>query len=104
MLDFRLQVFHTVAKRLNFTKAAAELFITQPAVTKHIQELEQQFKVKLFERNGTHIRLAPAGTRLLQHTEALFAVYRNLEFDMSTLTQEHTGRLIIGGSMTTAPY
>ena len=102
--DFRLQVFHTVAKRLNFTRAAKELLITQPAVTKHIHELEQHFKVKLFERNGTHIRLAPAGKRLLEHTEALFAVYRNLEFDMSTLTQGHTGRLILGGSMTAAPY
>ncbi|MCW3110492.1 MAG: LysR family transcriptional regulator, partial [Segetibacter sp.] len=50
MFDFRLKVFHTVAKRLSFTKAAADLFITQPAVTKHIQELEQHFKVQLFER------------------------------------------------------
>ncbi len=104
IFDFRLQVFHTVAQRLNFTKAAKELFISQPAVTRHIHELEQHFKVKLFERNGTHIRLAPAGKRLLQHTEALFAVYRNLEFDMSTLTHGHSGKLILGGSMTTAPY
>ena len=102
--DFRLQVFHTVARRLNFTKAAKELFITQPAVTRHIHELEQHFKVKLFERNGTRIQLAPAGKRLLEHTEALFALYRNLEFDMSTLTQRYKGRLILGGSMTTAPY
>jgi DNA-binding transcriptional LysR family regulator len=102
--DFRLQVFHTVAKRLNFTRAAEELFISQPAVTRHIQELEQQFKVKLFERNGTRIRLTDAGQRLLQHTEELFAIYRNIEFDMSTLTRRHSGRLYLGGSMTTAPY
>jgi LysR family transcriptional regulator, transcriptional activator of the cysJI operon len=102
--DFRLQVFHTVAKRLNFTKAAGELFISQPAVTRHIHELEQQFKVKLFERNGTRIRLSPAGQRLLQHTGELFAIYRNIEFDMSSLTQGHKGRLFLGGSMTTAPY
>jgi DNA-binding transcriptional LysR family regulator len=38
VFDFRLQVFNTVARRLNFTKAAAELYITQPAVTKHIHE------------------------------------------------------------------
>lgn len=38
MLDFRLQVFYTVAKRLNFTKASAELYTSQPAVTKHIKE------------------------------------------------------------------
>jgi LysR family transcriptional regulator, transcriptional activator of the cysJI operon len=102
--DFRLQVFHTVAKRLNFTRAAEELFISQPAVTRHIQELEQQFKVKLFERNGTRIRLTEAGGRLLQHTEELFAIYRNIEFDMSSLTQRQSGRLYLGGSMTTAPY
>lgn len=51
MSDFRLEVFYTVARRLSFTKAAAELFITQPAVTKHIHELEEQYKAKLFERN-----------------------------------------------------
>ena len=41
MSDFRLEVFYTVARRMSFTKAAATLFITQPAVTKHIYELEQ---------------------------------------------------------------
>ncbi|MFR7428827.1 MAG: LysR family transcriptional regulator [Akkermansia muciniphila] len=39
--DFRLKVFETVARRLNFTRAAEELFITQPAVTRHIKELER---------------------------------------------------------------
>ena len=102
--DFRLQVFQAVAKRLNFTKAAKELFITQPAVTKHIHELEQHFKVKLFDRNGSRIRLTAAGHRLLQHTEELFALYRNMEFDMNSLTSQHSGRLQLGGSMTVAPY
>src|ERR1700761_8189125 len=104
IFDFRLQVFHTVARRLNFTKAAKELFITQPAVTRHIHELEQHFKVKLFDRNGTRVKLSPAGKRLLDHTEELFAVYRSLEFDMSSLNAEQQGRLFLGGSMTTAPY
>lgn len=102
--DFRLKVFHTVAKRLNFTKAADELFITQPAVTKHIHELELHFSVKLFDRNGTRIKLTTAGQTLLQHTEALFALYSNLEFDMNHLSRQHSGRLRLGGSMTTAPY
>ena len=50
-MDFRLKVLHTVANRLSFTKAAGELFITQPAISKHIQELEEQYKIKLFDRN-----------------------------------------------------
>ncbi len=104
MSDFRLQVFHTVAKRLNFTKAAEALFITQPAVTKHIHEIENNFKVKLFDRNGTKIKLTPAGDMLLQYTEELFTVYRNLEFEMNSFTHTHSGKLKIGASTTVAQY
>ncbi|MEO5648935.1 MAG: LysR substrate-binding domain-containing protein [Ginsengibacter sp.] len=104
MFDFRLQVFQAVAKRLNFTKAAAELYITQPAVTRHIQELELQFKVKLFDRNGSRIKLTHAGDTLLQHTEQLFAIYRNLEFEMNNLLQKHNGKLRLGASTTIAQY
>lgn len=103
-MDFRLQVFQAVAKRLNFTKAAEELFITQPAVTKYIHELEHQFKVKLFDRNGSRIKLTKAGETLLQHTELLFGVYRNLEFEMSNLIHQHNGKLKIGASTTVAQY
>ena len=70
-MDFRLKVFYTVAIRLNFTKAAAELYISQPAVSKHIQELEETYKTKLFERNGSKIALTPAGHLLLQHTKSI---------------------------------
>jgi len=104
MFDFRLQVFDTVARRLNFTKAAEELFITQPAVTKHIHELESYFKTKLFERNGSRITLSAAGETLLQHTTQLFTVYRNLEFEMNTLVQQHSGKLRLGASTTVAQY
>jgi DNA-binding transcriptional LysR family regulator len=104
MFDFRLRVFHTVARRLNFTKAAEELFITQPAVTKHIHEIESHYKVKLFERNGAKIKLTPAGETLLQHTEQLFTVYRNMEFELNLLAQRHNGTLNIGASTTVAQY
>lgn len=104
IFDFRLQVFHAVAKRLNFTKAAAELFITQPAVTKHIHELEHQLKIKLFERNGTRIKLTAGGAVLLQYTEEIFTLYRKLEFDINHLTQRQSGKLRLGASTTVAQY
>ena len=104
MFDFRLQVFQAVAKRLNFTKAATELYITQPAVTKHIHELERHFKTKLFDRNGSRIKLTHAGDLLLKHTEQLFSVYRNLEFEMNNLNLEHSGKLRLGASTTIAQY
>ncbi|MBK0382522.1 LysR family transcriptional regulator [Pedobacter sp. SD-b] len=104
MFDFRLKVFHTVAKRLNFTKAAKELFISQPAVTKHIQELEAGFKLQLFERNGNRINLTPAGDVLLSYTERIFELYRNLEFEMNILAEKHSGILRIGASSTISQY
>jgi DNA-binding transcriptional LysR family regulator len=104
MFDFRLKVFHTVAQRLNFTKAAEELSITQPAVTKHIHEIETYFRIKLFQRNGSKIKLTTAGEMLLQHTERLFEIYRNIEFDLSSLTQRQSGTLRVGASTTIAQY
>lgn len=104
MFDFRLKVFHTVATRLSFTKAAEELFITQPAVTKHIHEIEQYFKVKLFERDGRKVKLTAAGQTLLRHTSELFALYRNLEFEMHTQADKKAGRLRVGASTTVAQY
>lgn len=56
-MDFRLKVFHSVACNLSFTKASRELFISQPAISKHIHELEVQYKTPLFERTGSQIRV-----------------------------------------------
>ena len=62
-MDFRLKVFHSVATNLSFTKASKELFISQPAISKHIHELEVQYKTPLFDRVGSHIGLTHAGER-----------------------------------------
>lgn len=104
MLDFRLKVFHTVARRLNFTRAARELYISQPAVTKHIKALEEEYGTRLFDRNGTKIQLTYAGELFLQHTERLFEIHRKLEMSLHALSGKHTGKLRIGASTTIASY
>lgn len=104
MSDFRLAVFYSVAKRLSFTKAAEELFISQPAVTKHIRELEQAYDSKLFDRNGNTIKLTLAGELLLKHAESIFAIYRAIDFDMSALQQKDKGLLYLGASTTISQY
>jgi DNA-binding transcriptional LysR family regulator len=103
-MDFRLKVFITVANRLSFTKAAAELFITQPAISKHIQELEEQYKIKLFERSGSKISLTDAGEVLLKHAKDIFEVYREIDFDMSALINQQKGLLQLGASTTISQY
>jgi hypothetical protein len=61
MEDFKLKVFHSVAKNKSFTRAAAELFITQPAVTKQVKNLEESLDTRLFERTGNCITMTPEG-------------------------------------------
>ena len=56
-MDFRLKVFHSVATNLSFTKASKELFISQPAISKHIHELEVQYKTPLFDRVNCYCRI-----------------------------------------------
>lgn len=104
MSDFRLKVFRSVAGNLSFTKASQELFITQPAITKHIQELESQYKAQLFERLGNKISLTPAGQLLMEHSERILAGYKQLEYEMNLLHDEHSGELRLGASTTIAQY
>jgi LysR family transcriptional regulator, transcriptional activator of the cysJI operon len=104
MAEFRLKVFYTVAKRLSFTKAADELFITQPAITKHIHELEDEYKAKLFERKGNRINLTAAGELLFNHAENVFQLYNNVAFEINALDKRKEGMLRLGASTTVSQY
>lgn len=104
MFDYRLKVFHTVASRLSFTKASEELNISQPAVTKHIKEIESQLNTRLFNRNGTSIQLTGSGVILYKYAEKIRNMYRDMEFEIYQLNSEHRGKLIIGASTTVAQY
>lgn len=104
VFDFRLKVFHTVAQKLSFTKAAHELFVTQPAVTKHINELEQQLGVPLFKRHGNTISLTLAGQILEKHAVQIFHIYTNIENELAQLNNQVGGTIRIGASTTLAQY
>ena len=104
MFDYRLKVFYTVANRLSFTKAANELNISQPAVTKHIKEIENQLNTKLFDRKGTTIQLTESGKILFVYAEKSRQLYRDLEFAIAQLNKQEKGKLKIGASTTIAQY
>ena len=104
MFNFRLKVFYTVARRLNFTKAAEELLISQPAVTKHIKELESQFNLALFDRKGNKVVLSPAGEVLLKHAEDIQKIYRQIEFDLNQFNETLKGTLHVGSSTSITQY
>lgn len=104
MSDFRLKVFQSVAKNLSFTKASQDLFVSQPAITKHIQELETTYQTRLFDRQGSKICLTESGKLLLEHCERILEDYKRLEYEMHLLHNEYTGELKLGASTTVAQY
>lgn len=65
MDDFRLKVFIAAARTLSFTRAAEQLYISQPAVSKHIGELEARYRTSLFVRRGSRLALTDAGRTML---------------------------------------
>ncbi|MCT4589807.1 MAG: LysR substrate-binding domain-containing protein [Carboxylicivirga sp.] len=103
-MDFRDTVFLSVAENLSFSKAALDLFISQPAVTKHIKELENKYKVDLFERQGNKIHLTEAGKLSYHKLKAIQQEYRELEFELGSLGDKHKGELRIGASSTISQY
>ena len=104
MSDFRLKVFQSVAKNLSFTKASQELYISQPAISKHIQELEAYYQTRLFDRQGNKISLTEAGKLLLEHSDRILDAYKQLEYEMHLLNDEYTGVLKLGASTTISQY
>ena len=77
--DFRLRVFVTLVAEKSFTKAAAVLCVSQPAVSQNISELEKQFGIKLFERLRGEVVLTPAGEIFLDRANEILAKYADLE-------------------------
>jgi DNA-binding transcriptional LysR family regulator len=104
MSDRRLQVFHTVAKLLSFTKAAETLHMTQPAVTFQVRQLEEQFNTRLFDRTHNRISLTEAGKVIYEHSEKIFDLYTRMENAVREITGDISGTLCIGASTTIAEY
>jgi len=104
MADRRLQVFYTVAKQLSFTKAAEQLFMTQPAVTFQVKQLEEHFNARLFERSHGKIALTPAGKLVMDYAERILGLSGEMETRVGELTGSMGGPLLLGASLTIAEY
>lgn len=103
MLDFRMDTFIAVCRNLNFTKAAEELNITQPAVSQHIRYLEEYYHCKLFLYQGKKMRLSEEG-------ELLLSTITTMKHDDIYLRekiaqkQEAKQRLIFGATLTAGEF
>lgn len=106
MISFSHRVFLEVAANLSFSKAAQVLFVTQPAISKHIKAMEDQYKLPLFERKGNSIILTEAGKKLYEYLLQATEIERKIEYDLSTLSNlsQASGHLRLGASTTIALY
>ncbi|AHG88493.1 LysR substrate-binding protein [Gemmatirosa kalamazoonensis] len=99
-----LRVFAAVADQRGFTKAAAALHLSQPAVSKAVRGIERQVGAPLLERGARGVRLTDAGAVLHARARELFAVERSAEEELRALRGLEGGTLRIGASTTIATY
>ena len=91
-----LLVFHEVAKHKSFSNAAEGLFISQPAVTKHIRELELKVGIMLIQRGKGRFALTEAGKILFKYTHKISSHLMDIENLLEDLKKDHQGILKIG--------
>lgn len=104
MLNYRLQVFRQVAELQSITKAAAVLHLSQPAVTRHIQLLEEKLRVPLFTRSAKGMTLNDSGILYLQHVQQIAQAHENIAQHLQAPTGILTGRLRLGSNKTVLAY
>ena len=85
-----------VAECGSFTKAAARLFITQPALSNYINKLEEDLGVRLFDRSVTPVKLTYAGEQYLEYAKNGQILVEGLQRKMRDISQNQTGRLGLG--------
>ncbi|OCS87994.1 LysR substrate-binding domain-containing protein [Caryophanon tenue] len=96
-MDIRqLEYFVEVAKQLSFTKAAAVLHVSQPSISKTIQQIEAELGVPLFYRSSKQLELTDAGQAVLVNALQVLSAFKNMRSELSDLMDLKKGRIRIG--------
>lgn len=98
------KIFYEVAKTGNISKAAKELYISQPAISKAISKLEDSLGLSLFTRSSRGVSLTPEGEILFEHTREAFDVLTRGEQELRRIQEFDIGHLRIGVSNTLCKY
>jgi DNA-binding transcriptional LysR family regulator len=102
--NFKLHVFRVVADTLNFSKAAEELHLSQPAVTSQVRSLEESLGIALFDRVGRNATLTPAGKTLLPYVRQIETLTSDAVAALAPFGVQEGVELNIGASHTIAVY
>ena len=101
---YPLHVFRLVAQLGSVTRAAQELFISQPAVSAHLKTVESKYGEALFERTPRGMKLTPAGDALHEHVGRLFALYEGVTTAIADMRGEVRGEIVVAASSTPGAY
>ncbi|MCR8635050.1 LysR family transcriptional regulator [Paenibacillus radicis (ex Xue et al. 2023)] len=104
MIVETLKVFVTVTEQSNFSRAAELLNLSQPGVSLHIRNLEQEMGAKLMHRSPKQVKLTEAGTLLYKNAKQILSLYENAKQEIHLLQNAVTGSLKIGASFTIGEY
>ena len=105
MLNFnQLRVFYHAAKNLNYTAAANELFITQPAVTFQVKAFEEYCDLKLFTKKGRRVYLTDEGQALFKYAQRIFQYEKEIENVIDEMRELKRGLLRLGTTKAYARY
>lgn len=105
IIDFRhLETFCRVAALKSFSRAADDLFLTQPTVSGHILSLERSLSLRLFDRTGREIRLTKAGEIFLRYASNILMVRKDLLNALSEFSRGIKGELSLGASTIPGEY
>jgi len=104
-LEFRqLETFLKVAELKSFSKAAQEIFLTQPTVSEHIRQLEAELNTRLFLRTKKEAILTPAGRLFVKHARKILSLRRQVTLEMARFSDTVEGELVIGASTIPGEY
>lgn len=98
------RIFYEVARCGNISRAAKELYISQPAISKAISKLEENLNTKLFTRNSRGVQLTKEGSVLFQHIHSAFESINRGERELKRIHDFHIGHLRLGVSNTLCKY
>ncbi|MFE5322877.1 LysR family transcriptional regulator [Paenibacillus sp. NPDC056579] len=99
-----LKVFVAVVEQSNFSRAAELLNLSQPGVSLHIRNLENEFGVKLIHRSSKHVKMTEAGEILYKKAKQMLALYESAKEEIFLLRDEVTGTIKVGASFTIGEY
>src|ERR1035438_3169605 len=101
---YSLHVFLTIANEKSFSRAAAKLLRTQPAVSLALQRLEQELGEKLIDRSGKDLILTDAGRTVIEYARRFESLNQELDNSLAELRDNSAGRLAIGANESTTLY